>query len=202
MCANLAGKCFLKGWLWAVFWFWAVEFFPLPSSFFLEVGAYSWRRRRGPLVFSLSSPPFFRGYPSVASTKVIVRKGKCKNPDKEAPCFFRHPTYFSPDGRAPLFSDKLRGLEIREHCCIPKRGGNTRRLKSPGGIFFMSVLYFSLRQPFYEGKNIILSSAFAFSLAPILLPIGFIFLSLSWHPSRPLPKPHADLSNDRLAKLS
>ncbi len=135
MCANLAGKCFLKGWLWAVFWFWAVEFFPLPSSFFLEVGAYSWRRRRGPLVFSLSSPPFFRGYPSVASTKVIVRKGKCKNPDKEAPCFFRHPTYFSPDGRAPLFSDKLRGLEIREHCCILKRGENTRRLKSPGGIF-------------------------------------------------------------------
>ncbi len=89
----------------------------------------------GHLCFPFLPLLFHRGYPSVASTKVIVRKGKCKNPDKGAPCFPRHPTYFSPDGRAPLFSDKLRGLEIREHCCIPKKGENTKRLKSPGGIF-------------------------------------------------------------------
>ncbi len=171
---SLAGKCFfvrVGGVLVLGCW----VFFLLPSSFFLEVGAYSWRRRRGPLVFSLSSPPFFRGYPSVASTKVIVRKGKCKNPDKEAPCFPRHPTYFSPDGRAPLFSDKLRGLEIREHCCIPKRGGETRRLKSPGGIFLCPCCISRWGSPFMRERTLLFPLLLPFPWHRFFCQSGFFF---------------------------
>ena len=92
-CANLAGKCFLKGWLWAVFWFWAVEFFfLLPSSFFLEVGAYSWRRRRGPLVFIL----LFQGLPERCKHKSDCSKREMQKPRQRSSLFSAAPYLFFP----------------------------------------------------------------------------------------------------------